>query len=97
MGRPLRQTGAGGFLLLQHQLAARLRSQYGRFHLETEMSKSSLRAAAVWAASTGLAVASEGPEGLGEMQGVRPLLYLLGGVAALGVVIYGMVKFLGRK
>ncbi len=62
------------------------------------MTKSSLRAAAVWVATTGLAVASEGgPEGLGEMSGVRPLLYLLGGVAALGVVLYGMIKFLGRK
>jgi hypothetical protein len=53
-------------------------------------------AAAVWAASTSLAVASEGPEGLGEMTGVKPLLYLLGGVAALGVVLWLMIKFLGR-
>ena len=69
----------------------------GRTHTETEMMKSSLRAAALWAATTGVALAGEGPEGLGEMQGVRPLLYLLAGVTALGLVIWGMVKFLGRK
>jgi len=61
------------------------------------MTKSSLRAAALWAATTGLAAASEGPEGMGDMSGTKPLLYLLGGVAALGVVIWGMVKFMGRR
>jgi len=55
-----------------------------------------LAAATLWAASTQLALANEGPEGLGEMQGGKALLMLLGGVAALGVVIWLMVKFLGR-
>jgi hypothetical protein len=54
-------------------------------------------ATAAWAASTTLAVASEGPEGLGEMHGIMPLLYLVGGVAAMGVVIWLMLKFMNRK
>jgi len=95
MGDPLRLPGAGGSFFAALNRGTGF--PFGRLDLENEMTKSSLRAAAVWAASTGLAVASEGPEGLGDMQGVRPLLYLLGGVAVLGVVIYGMVKFLGRK
>jgi hypothetical protein len=48
------------------------------------------------AAAAVVARASEGAPDM-AMEGVRPLLYLLGGVAALGVVIWGMVKFLGRK
>ena len=61
--------------------------------------KSSVRAAAAAVLSTvaTVALASEGPEGLGEMQGVKPLLYLVGGVAAMGVVIWLMLKFMNRK
>ena len=43
------------------------------------------------------ALASEGPEGLGEMHGIAPLLYLVGGVVAMGVVIWLMLKFMNRK
>jgi hypothetical protein len=53
-------------------------------------------ASALAAAST-LAVANEAIEGQGELQGGAALLYLVGGVAALGVVIWLMVKFLGRE
>jgi hypothetical protein len=51
------------------------------------------------AAATALATAARASEGAPDMamEGVRPLLYLLGGVAVLGLVIWGMVKFLGRK
>jgi hypothetical protein len=42
-------------------------------------------------------MASEGPEGLGEMQGIKPLLYLVGGVIAMGVVIWLMLKVMNRK
>lgn len=61
--------------------------------------KSSVRAAAaaVFSIAATTALASEGPEGLGEMQGVMPLLYLVGGVAAMGVVIWLMLKFMNRK
>lgn len=59
------------------------------------LSRTTAAAAGLLTASA--ALASEGPEGLGDMQGVKPLLYLLGGVAALGVVLYAMIKFLGRK
>jgi hypothetical protein len=34
---------------------------------------------------------------MGDMQGARPLLMLLGGVAALGVVIWLMLKVMNRK
>jgi hypothetical protein len=45
-----------------------------------------------------LAVASEAAvEGQGELQGTAALFYLLGGVGGLGVVIWLMVKFLGRE
>jgi len=54
-------------------------------------------AAAVLAGAATLASASEGPEGLGEMHGVAPLLYLVGGVIALGVVIWLMLKFMNRS
>jgi hypothetical protein len=55
-------------------------------------------AAAVLASSSTLALAAEGgPEGLGEMHGASALLMLLGGVTALGVVIWLMIKFLGRN
>ena len=54
-------------------------------------------AAAVFAASAAVARANEGPEGLGDMEGPGALLFLVGGVAVLGVVIWLMVKFLGRK
>ena len=57
----------------------------------------SLAATATWAASTVLAVASEGPEGMGEMDGIKPLLYLVAGVAGLGVVIWLMLKVMNRK
>ncbi|HET9551571.1 MAG TPA: hypothetical protein VFP50_01255 [Anaeromyxobacteraceae bacterium] len=56
-----------------------------------------VRATALWAATSGAALASEGPEGLGDMSGPKPLLFLLGGVVVLGLVIWGMVKFLGRN
>jgi len=54
-------------------------------------------AAAVLSTFASVAIASEGPEGLGEMHGVMPLLYLLGGVAAMGVVIWLMLKVMNRK
>jgi len=54
-------------------------------------------AAAIFSTVSTVALANEGPEGLGDMQGVRPLLYLVGGVAALGVVIWLMLKFMNRK
>ncbi len=54
-------------------------------------------AAAVLTSLASLAVANEGPEGLGEMHGVAPLLYLLGGVGAMGVVIWLMLKVMNRK
>jgi len=53
-------------------------------------------AATLWTATSGLALANEGPEGMGDMQGPKALFMLLGGVAALGVVIWLMIKFLGR-
>jgi hypothetical protein len=61
--------------------------------------KSSVRAASavVLATLASVVLASEGPEGMGDMQGARPLLMLLGGVAALGVVIWLMLKFMNRK
>jgi hypothetical protein len=60
---------------------------------------SSVRSAAAFVLSTlaTVAIASEGPEGLGEMQGIKPLLYLVGGVAAMGVVIWLMLKVMNRK
>ncbi|MBK9516477.1 MAG: hypothetical protein IPO09_03795 [Anaeromyxobacter sp.] len=57
----------------------------------------SLAATATWAASLTLALASEGPEGMGEMDGIMPLLYLVGGVSAMGVVIWLMLKVMNRK
>jgi len=54
-------------------------------------------AAAVLSTFAYVAIASEGPEGLGEMHGVMPLLYLIGGVAAMGVVIWLMLKVMNRK
>jgi len=61
--------------------------------------KQSVRTAAAAVLSTfaTVAVANEGPEGMGEMQGVMPLLYLVGGVAAMGVVIWLMLKVMNRK
>jgi hypothetical protein len=61
--------------------------------------KPSVRTAIAVAFSTfaTVASASEGPEGMGEMQGVMPLLYLVGGVAAMGVVIWLMLKVMNRK
>jgi hypothetical protein len=61
--------------------------------------KSSVRSAVAIVLTTlaTAAIASEGPEGLGEMQGVKPLLYLVGGVAAMGVVIWLMLKVMNRK
>ena len=61
--------------------------------------KSFVRTSAAVALSTvaSLALANEGPEGLGDMQGPRPLLYLLGGVAALGIVIWLMLRIMNRK
>jgi hypothetical protein len=61
--------------------------------------KSSVRTAVavVFTTAATVALASEGPEGMGDMQGARPLLYLLGGVAALGVVIWLMLKVMNRN
>jgi hypothetical protein len=61
--------------------------------------KPSARAAAAAVLSTiaTVTLASEGPEGLGEMHGIAPLLYLVGGVAAMGVVIWLMLKVMNRK
>jgi hypothetical protein len=54
--------------------------------------------AAATAAFANIALASEAAvEGQGEMSGVMPLLYLVGGVAGLGVVIWLIVKFMGRN
>jgi hypothetical protein len=65
------------------------------------MSKS-LRSAAVAAALTvavaGQALANEAAvEGQGELGGANALFMLLGGVAGLAVVIWLMVKFMGRS
>jgi hypothetical protein len=55
-------------------------------------------ATAAWAASATLAVASEAAvEGQGDLQGAAALVYLLGGVAAMGLVIWLMLKFMNRK
>jgi hypothetical protein len=61
--------------------------------------KPSVRAAAAAVLSTvaTVALASEGPEGLGDMQGVKPLLYLVAGVTVMGFVIWLMLKFMNRK
>jgi hypothetical protein len=53
--------------------------------------------AALFVAAAGLARASEAAvEGQGDLGGPKALFYLLGGVAALGVVIWLMVKFLNK-
>jgi len=45
-----------------------------------------------------VAVASEAAvEGQGELGGVNALIYLVGGVGAMGVVIWLMLKFMNRK
>lgn len=55
-------------------------------------------AAVSLAAQSVLAVASEAAvEGQGELGGVNALLYLVGGVAAMGVVIWIMLKVMNRK
>ena len=61
--------------------------------------KLSVRTAATAILSTfaTVAMANEGPEGLGEMHGAMPLLYLVGGVSAMGVVIWLMLKVMNRK
>jgi hypothetical protein len=61
--------------------------------------RSSVRAVAatVLTTATTMALASEGPEGLGEMHGIMPLVYLVGGVAAMGIVIWLMLRFMNRK
>ncbi len=65
------------------------------------MSKSAAVRAAVAAAlsvASTLAVASEAAvEGQGDLQGGAALVYLLGGVSAMGVVIWLMLKFMNRK
>lgn len=48
----------------------------------------------LWAAS---AVASEGPEGMGDMDGIKPLLIIIGGVAAMAVVIWLGLKLMNRS
>jgi hypothetical protein len=58
----------------------------------------SAAAAAMWTAAADLARAAEGgPEGMGEMSGVKPLLIIVGGVAIMAVVIWLGLKLLNRK
>jgi len=62
--------------------------------------KLSVRTAAAAVLSTFATVAlasSEAIEGQGEINGIMPLLYLVGGVAAMGVVIWLMLKVMNRK
>jgi hypothetical protein len=62
--------------------------------------KSSVRAATAAFLSTvaTTVLASEAAvEGQGEIHGIMPLLYLVGGVAAMGVVIWLMLRFMNRK
>jgi hypothetical protein len=62
--------------------------------------KSSVRSAvaAVLSTAATAALASEAAvEGQGEIHGIMPLLYLIGGVAAMGVVIWLMLRFMNRK
>jgi len=55
-------------------------------------------AALAWAISSAAALAAEGgPEGLGEMHGIMPLVYLVGGVTAMGVVIWLGLKMMNKK
>ncbi|MCM2332454.1 MAG: hypothetical protein NDI82_00705 [Anaeromyxobacteraceae bacterium] len=55
-------------------------------------------AAASLVAHSTLAAASEAAvEGQGELGGVSSLLYLVGGVAAMGVVIWLMLKVMNRE
>jgi hypothetical protein len=54
-------------------------------------------AAAALSAAPVLALASEAAvEGQGDLGGPMALLYLVGGVAALGVVIWVMLKFMNK-
>lgn len=55
-------------------------------------------AATVLTTAASAALASEAAvEGQGEINGIMPLLYLLGGVSAMGVVIWLMLKVMNRK
>lgn len=54
-------------------------------------------AAALWTATAGVALASEGPEGLGDMSGWKPLLIIVGGVTIMALVIWGGLKLMNRK
>jgi hypothetical protein len=54
-------------------------------------------AAALWTATAGAALASEGPEGMGEMGGMKPLLIIVGGVAIMAVVIWLGLKLMNKK
>jgi len=55
-------------------------------------------AAALSAVPAGFALASEAAvEGQGDLGGMSDLLALVGGVAALGVVIWLLLKFMNRK
>jgi len=54
--------------------------------------------AALMAAPAGFALASEGSvEGQGDLGGMEGLLMLVGGVIAMGVVIWLMLKVMNRK
>jgi hypothetical protein len=54
--------------------------------------------AALMAAPAGYALASEAAvEGQGDLGGIEGLLMLVGGVIALGVVIWLMLKVMNRK
>jgi hypothetical protein len=55
-------------------------------------------AAALAAVPAGFALASEaGVEGQGDLGGIEGLLMLVGGLAAMGVVIWLMLKVMNRK
>jgi len=54
--------------------------------------------ATLMAAPAGYALASEAAvEGQGDLGGIEGLLMLVGGVAAMGVVIWLMLKVMNRK
>jgi hypothetical protein len=60
-----------------------------------KLARSAAFAAAVLVVTSGQSLANESVEGQGELGGASALLYLIGGVAALGVVVFGIIKFMG--
>jgi hypothetical protein len=61
----------------------------------TKLVRSAAFAAAVLVATSGQSFANESVEGQGELGGASALLYLVGGVAALGIVVFAIIKFMG--